>query len=203
MILTPLQKLPKNVEDLSKLIVVNGLKKLPKVKKNCPIWSHWWRWWQQQHYHLTSNIVRHFLFFRLKGENADKVSFLTQPITAALTLCWRRFWVSQQGQRKREQQFFSYSIFGSHSCLFACSRQNVVLCWWWWGLIDSKDLQMKRRLNAADKHYVSTTSTNATKSSLCIKVGLTNVPAYVPRWDKIIVDFQMNQPLETYLKNIL
>ena len=33
MILTPLQKLPKNVEDLSKLIVVNGLKNLPKVKK--------------------------------------------------------------------------------------------------------------------------------------------------------------------------
>ena len=33
MILTPLQKLPKNVEDLGKLIVANGLKKLPKVKK--------------------------------------------------------------------------------------------------------------------------------------------------------------------------
>ena len=33
MILTPLQKLPKNVEDLGKLIVPNGLKKLPKVQK--------------------------------------------------------------------------------------------------------------------------------------------------------------------------
>ena len=33
MILTPLQKLPKNVEDLGKLIVANGLKKLPKVQK--------------------------------------------------------------------------------------------------------------------------------------------------------------------------
>ena len=33
MILTPLQKLPKNVEDLGKLIVAKGLKKLPKVKK--------------------------------------------------------------------------------------------------------------------------------------------------------------------------
>ena len=33
MILTPLQKLPKNVEDLTKLIVAKGLKKLPKVKK--------------------------------------------------------------------------------------------------------------------------------------------------------------------------
>ena len=41
MILTPLQKLPKNVEDLGKLIVAKGLKKLPKVKKNRPIWSHW------------------------------------------------------------------------------------------------------------------------------------------------------------------
>ena len=32
-ILTPLQKLPKNVEDSGKLIVAKGLKKLPKVKK--------------------------------------------------------------------------------------------------------------------------------------------------------------------------
>ena len=33
MILTPLQKFPKNVEDLGKLIVAKGLKKLPKVRK--------------------------------------------------------------------------------------------------------------------------------------------------------------------------
>ena len=33
MILTPLQKLPKNVEDSGKLIVAKGHKKLPKVKK--------------------------------------------------------------------------------------------------------------------------------------------------------------------------
>ena len=32
-ILTPLQKLPKNVEDLGKLIVATGPKKLPKVQK--------------------------------------------------------------------------------------------------------------------------------------------------------------------------
>ena len=31
-ILTPLQKLPKNVGDLGKLIVVKGFKKLPKVQ---------------------------------------------------------------------------------------------------------------------------------------------------------------------------
>ena len=30
--LTPLQKLPKNVEDLGKLIVAIGFKKLPKVQ---------------------------------------------------------------------------------------------------------------------------------------------------------------------------
>ena len=33
MILTPLQKLPKNVRDLDKLIVAKGLKNLPKVQK--------------------------------------------------------------------------------------------------------------------------------------------------------------------------
>ena len=33
MILSPLQKLPKNVEDSGKLIVAKGHKKLPKVKK--------------------------------------------------------------------------------------------------------------------------------------------------------------------------
>ena len=32
-ILTPLQKLPKNVEDLGKLIVAKGFEKLPKVQK--------------------------------------------------------------------------------------------------------------------------------------------------------------------------
>ena len=32
-ILTPLQKLPKNVEDLGKLIGAKGFKKLPKVQK--------------------------------------------------------------------------------------------------------------------------------------------------------------------------
>ena len=33
MILTPLQKLPTNVENLGKLIVAKGLKKFPKVQK--------------------------------------------------------------------------------------------------------------------------------------------------------------------------
>ena len=32
-ILTPLQKLPKNVGDLDKIIVAKGFKKLPKVQK--------------------------------------------------------------------------------------------------------------------------------------------------------------------------
>ena len=32
-ILTPLQKLPKNVDDLGKLIVARSFKKLPKVQK--------------------------------------------------------------------------------------------------------------------------------------------------------------------------
>ena len=32
-ILTPLQKLPKNVRDLGKLIVATGFKKFPKVQK--------------------------------------------------------------------------------------------------------------------------------------------------------------------------
>ena len=35
-ILTPLQKLPKNVGDLGKFIVAKGFEKLPKVQK-----SHW------------------------------------------------------------------------------------------------------------------------------------------------------------------
>ena len=39
-ILTPFQKLPKNVGDLGKIIVAKGFKKLPKVQKNRPIWSY-------------------------------------------------------------------------------------------------------------------------------------------------------------------
>ena len=50
LILTPLQKLPKNVGDLGKLIVAKGFKKLPKVQKiaqsghtapNCQTMSRW------------------------------------------------------------------------------------------------------------------------------------------------------------------
>ena len=37
-ILTPLQKLPKNVGDLGKLIVA---KKFAQSQINRPIWSHW------------------------------------------------------------------------------------------------------------------------------------------------------------------
>ena len=45
-ILTPLQKLPKNVEDLGKLIVAKGFKKLPNLVtltvKRCPHnFQHW------------------------------------------------------------------------------------------------------------------------------------------------------------------
>ena len=46
-ILTPLQKLPKNVGEignlanLGKLIVAKGLLKLSKVHSNRPAWSHW------------------------------------------------------------------------------------------------------------------------------------------------------------------
>ena len=39
--MTPLQKLPKNVGDLGKLMVTRGFKKWPKAPINCPIWSHW------------------------------------------------------------------------------------------------------------------------------------------------------------------
>ena len=41
MILTPLQKLPKNVGEWGKIIDATGFKCLPKKQKNRPIWSHW------------------------------------------------------------------------------------------------------------------------------------------------------------------
>ena len=41
MILAPLLKLPKNVEDLGKFIVAKGFKKLPQSAKNRQLWSHW------------------------------------------------------------------------------------------------------------------------------------------------------------------
>ena len=41
MMLTSLQKLPKNVEDLGKLIVAKDFKKIAQSPKNCQIWSHW------------------------------------------------------------------------------------------------------------------------------------------------------------------
>ena len=41
MILAPLQKLPKNVEDLGKLIVAKGFEKVAQSAKNHLHWSHW------------------------------------------------------------------------------------------------------------------------------------------------------------------
>ena len=41
-ILTPLQKLPKNVGDLGKLIVAKGFKKLPKVQQIAQPGHTWW-----------------------------------------------------------------------------------------------------------------------------------------------------------------
>ena len=55
MILAPLQKLPKNVEDLGKLIVAKGLKKLPKVQKIA----------QSAHTELTSCRFRYSLVIPL------------------------------------------------------------------------------------------------------------------------------------------
>ena len=43
MILTPLQKLPKNGGDCGKLIVATGFKKHAQSPINCQIWSHWQR----------------------------------------------------------------------------------------------------------------------------------------------------------------
>ena len=40
-ILASLQKMPKNVEDLGKLIDAKGFEKLPQSPINRPIWSHW------------------------------------------------------------------------------------------------------------------------------------------------------------------
>ena len=37
-----LQKLPKNVKDLGKIIVAKGFSKVAQSAKNRPIWSHWW-----------------------------------------------------------------------------------------------------------------------------------------------------------------
>ena len=42
MILTPLQKLPNNVRELGKIIVVTSFEWLSKVQKNRQIWSHCW-----------------------------------------------------------------------------------------------------------------------------------------------------------------
>ena len=56
MILTTVQKLPKNEEDLGKYIAAKGLKKLSKVKKNRPIWSHCRYLFQSQISHLLTYL---------------------------------------------------------------------------------------------------------------------------------------------------
>jgi len=50
---TPLQKLPKNVAILGKLIVAKGFEKLPQSPINRSIWSYWW-WEREQRKQLSS-----------------------------------------------------------------------------------------------------------------------------------------------------
>ena len=65
-ILTPLQKLPKNVEDLGKLIIAKGLKKLPKVKKIAQSG-------------LTDSVFHYYatlILFKVVGKQGSKFSCL-------------------------------------------------------------------------------------------------------------------------------
>ena len=55
-ILTPLQKLPKNVEDLGKFIAAKGFKKLPKVQKIAKSGHTGLSVWAHSSAHLISNL---------------------------------------------------------------------------------------------------------------------------------------------------
>ena len=61
MILTPLQKLPKNVDNLGKLIVAKGLKKLPKVQK---IAQSGHTGWDQRFYSIYLFQFHNFLYVK-------------------------------------------------------------------------------------------------------------------------------------------
>ena len=76
LILTPLQKLPKNVRDLGKLIVPKGFKKLPI---NRPIWSHC-RWGT---YRESDNLEH-----RESWNKMNHFEMAQTNIVAALILCW-------------------------------------------------------------------------------------------------------------------
>ena len=73
MILTPLQKLPNNVEDLGKLIVAKGLKKLPKVKKIAQS-GH-----TDSRYNITLWSTEGQNMYDLPITRAEKVSFYFHP----------------------------------------------------------------------------------------------------------------------------
>ena len=64
MILTPLHKLPKNVEDLGKLFVGKGFKKLPKVQQIA------------QSGHIAFNRQKYFYFFLRPERGGLLIDFL-------------------------------------------------------------------------------------------------------------------------------
>ena len=53
-ILAPLQKLPKNVGDLGKLIVAAGFEIVAQSPINCPIWT---RWLQTSEQHILISVL--------------------------------------------------------------------------------------------------------------------------------------------------
>ena len=79
MILTLLQKLPKNGGDWGKLIVAKCFKKLAKVKINRPIWSHW----LQQQISRTTQIT--FTFCKITDSETTTESGEEDELTAKAT----------------------------------------------------------------------------------------------------------------------
>ena len=138
-ILTPLQKLPKNVRDLGKLIVAKGFEKLPKSPINRQIWSHWSQ--------CNGGLINYILACRLqsgtpKSFKASNDLALLEGIMNTfsvkviqkygnfldfLHLCLSLFLLSPFGKFLSNYSLFLYLSFYYLSVNFICAPNLVLL----------------------------------------------------------------------------
>ena len=118
-ILTPLQKLPKNVVDLGKLIVAKGLE-VAQSPINRPFWSHWWMCWREREREMREeggSLMSSFCSNRLREQWSEI------EVNGLISLCTRL-------ARFRAQSIFYFVIQRSSlMCVYIIFALTKPICY--------------------------------------------------------------------------
>ena len=118
-ILTPLQKLPKNVVDLGKLIVAKGLE-VAQSPINRPFRSHWWMCWREREREMREeggSLMSSFCSNRLREQWSEI------EVNGLISLCTRL-------ARFRAQSIFYFVIQRSSlMCVYIIFALTKQICY--------------------------------------------------------------------------